>query len=89
MGLFKVDSCPQSCTAAVGRRRQGPLPPRSVGLGDLLLPPAALIEVAGPPYVFPRRVTDSRYGPGSPESLLKTLPASPVGRVSTSDPMLW
>ena len=63
MGLFEVDSCPQSCASAVGRRRQGPLPPRSVGLGDLLLPPEALMEVAGPPYVFARRVTDSAMVP--------------------------
>ena len=61
----------------------------SVGWGNPDFLPAALIEVEGPPSVFPRRVTDSRFSPSSPEVFLKTLPASPVGSISTSDPTLW
>ena len=65
------------------------LPTLGLWVGELDLPLVGLIAVEGPPYAFLRRVTDSRLGPRSPEIFVKTLPASPVGSVSTSDPMLW
>ena len=34
IGLFKVDSGPQSCPAALGRRRQGPLLPLGLWVGE-------------------------------------------------------
>lgn len=74
IGLWKK-TCFQSCWLWEGAQQGSFCQHWSIGGGNPDLPPVGLIEVEGPPYVFPRRVTGSPLWSHFP----RDFPESPSG----------